>query len=102
MPLEVTNEFLDENKTARGAWTRAQTDALGIDWPLAHGWKAQVIGKTITDAQAETFIRGSGVFRPRTVRKERKRIRREGRIEAIQRELAELRERIKALEARTQ
>jgi len=51
----VTNEYINEFKTKRGAWTRAQIIALGLTWPPQHGWKNSIIGEVITGQQAEAF-----------------------------------------------
>ncbi len=96
----VTEAFLDENRTERGAWTRAQVVALGLRWPLDRNWKREVIGKEITNAQADAFIRGWGVFSSRTRKKNEKRERRVGRIEELQREMAQLRKEVRELHER--
>lgn len=44
-----------EYSTSRLGWTRAQTDALGVEWPLRKGWHNEVIGKTISSENLELF-----------------------------------------------
>ena len=52
----VTREFIHKYKTANGGWTRAQTDVLGISWPLQPGWMRSAIGRKLTDEQVEQMI----------------------------------------------
>lgn len=57
--IKITNEFLQENKTARGGYTAAQLVALGLNYSdLKKGWKSDVIGKEITEENARIFIMG--------------------------------------------
>ena len=59
--ITVDKKFIMNNRTARGAWTRAQLNIIGVDWPPAQGWIARVTGKQITESEAEEFKRLSGV-----------------------------------------
>ena len=59
--ITVDKKFIMNNRTARGAWTRAQLNIIGVDWPPAQGWIARVAGKQITESEAEEFKRLSGV-----------------------------------------
>ena len=43
------------HRTARGAWTRAQLQALGLQWPPLQGWIDSVVGQELTDAQVKQF-----------------------------------------------
>ncbi len=45
-----------EYRTDRGAWTRAQLTALGVNWPPESGWITELIGNSITDEQERAFI----------------------------------------------
>lgn len=58
----VTAKFLLDNTTKSGSWTRTQFESLGIEWQPPKGWKKKVIGKEITDKQAEDFINGKEIF----------------------------------------
>jgi hypothetical protein len=65
MALVITDEFLEQNKTERGGWTKAQLAILGVAWPPARGWKWTAIGKTISDDDARRFVadgQGGGLF----------------------------------------
>lgn len=73
----ITHQFLDDNRTASGAWTRAQFEAIGVAWPPRSGWRQQIVGTEISYAQAEKFIAGSEVFSERTLKKRAKQERRE-------------------------
>ena len=53
--IEVTHEYLNKHRTKKGAWTRKQLTALGIEWPPTQGWKDKVIGLTISPEQQAVF-----------------------------------------------
>ena len=50
--VEVTKEWLDLNRSGNGAWTKAQMEALGVNWPPQKGWRKKVVGTMITDEAA--------------------------------------------------
>lgn len=57
----VTAELIEQGKSCRGGWTKAQLAILGVKWPPPKGWKARVIGwKEISDSAAEEFVRLKG------------------------------------------
>ena len=35
-------------RTDRGAWTKPQIEALGIDWPPRKGWIDRIVGKELS------------------------------------------------------
>jgi len=51
----VTKEYIHKNKSPKGAWSRKQLAALGVDWPPAKGGKNRVIGNVIDDQNAAVF-----------------------------------------------
>ncbi len=53
--MQLTREYIMKHRTARGAWTRAQIEALGLEWPPLQGWIDSVVGQNITEAQARQF-----------------------------------------------
>lgn len=53
--MKVTRQFLMDNCTLRGAWTQAQIEALGVQWPPRAGWIDAVIGLELTEAQVRQF-----------------------------------------------
>ena len=53
--MKVTRQFIMDNRTARGSWTRPQIEALGIEWPPTQGWVDRVIGLELTPEQAHQF-----------------------------------------------
>ncbi len=53
--MQLTREYIMKHRTARGAWTRAQIEALGLEWPPRKGWIDTVIGRELTEAQARQF-----------------------------------------------
>jgi hypothetical protein len=56
MPImKITRQFILENRTPRGAWTRLQIEALGIEWPPQQGWIEAAIGRELTADQVHQF-----------------------------------------------
>jgi hypothetical protein len=56
MPFLITKAWIHEHATWRGTgWTKAQLDAIGIEWPPRRGWIVSVTGTAITDAQRRAF-----------------------------------------------
>lgn len=53
--MQLTREYIMKHRTVRGAWTRAQIEALGLEWPPLQGWIDSVVGQHITEAQARQF-----------------------------------------------
>lgn len=54
--ITITEELIEAGKSERGGWNRPQLALLGIDWPPVTGWKAQVVGKKITQRDAHHFV----------------------------------------------
>jgi len=44
----ITRVWIDEHKTAGGAWKAKQLSAIGVHWPPARGWPERVEGVTIS------------------------------------------------------
>ena len=53
----ITEAWLIEHRSLRGAWTADQLAAIGVAWPPARGWKHRVIGKAISDEARARFER---------------------------------------------
>ena len=53
--VKVTKKWIMENRTVKGAWTKAQIHALGMTWPPRKGWIGEIVGKMITDENARLF-----------------------------------------------
>ncbi len=53
--MKVTYQWLKDNATLNGSWTRAQLNVLGIEWPPAKGWQERVWGKELNDREVEQF-----------------------------------------------
>jgi len=51
----LTKEYIMKHRTQAGSWTKAQIQALGLDYPPRHGWIAQLIGKELSESQAQLF-----------------------------------------------
>ena len=41
----ITNEYIENNKTANGGFSKDILKQWGIDWPPQKGWRKQLIGK---------------------------------------------------------
>lgn len=52
----ITNDMIVYGQSKHGGWSRDQLKLLGVDWPPAKGWKARIIGRTITQSQYEMFL----------------------------------------------
>ena len=55
--MKITPEWLKENRTKNGGYTKAQILLLGIKWPPKHGWLKAIIGDEISDDAAREFER---------------------------------------------
>jgi hypothetical protein len=53
--MKVTKQFILDNRTERGAWTRAQIELLGINW------QQRVIGKELNNDEIEQFKKFASV-----------------------------------------
>ena len=55
--MKITKDWIQNNKTKGGGWTRAQLVAIGVTWPPPKDWIRQVIGKTINQDNQAAFER---------------------------------------------
>ena len=53
--FRVTNEWLLENRTKRGGYTKNQLNLLGIEWPPIADWKISIIDKDVDIIKAKEF-----------------------------------------------
>lgn len=60
----VTAEWLEQNKTKAGAYSKQQLKVLGVDWPPGKGWQKRIIGKEIRDSQSLQFESAARVKTP--------------------------------------
>ena len=51
----ITKEWINSNKTERGAWNKQQINIIGLIWPPKKGWQAKLIGKSISSDNARIF-----------------------------------------------
>ena len=56
--LVITKEYIHAHKTRRGAWTKVQVEALGLEWPPRQGWINDLIGTMLTPDKAYLFESG--------------------------------------------
>jgi len=77
--VEITDEWLHQHcsNPARTSWTAAQLKLIGVSWPPVGGWKGDVLGMLITSEVAGAFARAATEYRPQTLKRRRKRERRE-------------------------
>jgi len=54
----ITKAYLQKHSTKSGAWTKAQINALGLEWPVTKGWQKRLEGTEITREQANDFENG--------------------------------------------
>ena len=57
----VTTDWIHKHKTKRGAWTKHQIEALGIEWPPRQGWIEGMDGEYINHSQARQFELGKTI-----------------------------------------
>lgn len=62
--IEIDENYLNKHKTKKGAWTRNQLLAIGVEWPLVSGWKERVIGTTISPEQQMIFEDNNSYSKP--------------------------------------
>jgi hypothetical protein len=61
--MKITKEWLRAHKTPNGGWTKAQLAAIGFRWEdKSCGWVDRLVGKEITDQQAEAFIAAATTY----------------------------------------
>ena len=56
----ITRDWIFNNRTKRGAWTKAQLNALGLKWPARSGWIDELVGEAITSHNARIFEEAAG------------------------------------------
>lgn len=54
--LMLTPELIEAGISTNGGWSRAQTECLGVPWPLLSGWKVALVGTWVTEAQYLRFL----------------------------------------------
>lgn len=64
----ITKEYIHKHRTPKGAWTKVQIEALGLQWPTKSGWINNLVGEVITPDQARRFEEGKTIRakRPKT------------------------------------
>ena len=65
----ITRKYIMKFRTDRGAWTKPQIEALGIDWPPRKGWIDRVVGKEIRPDNQIQFEARIGITKYRKQRK---------------------------------
>jgi hypothetical protein len=62
--MEVTKEWIFENRTPRGAWTKKQLALIGVPWPPPEGWPTRAVGTVISDQTARDFEAAGAAGKP--------------------------------------
>ena len=71
--MKITLALIEQGKSERGGWTRAQVELLGGTWPLKDGWQHRLVGREITVREFDRFLSLTGEYVPRkNPRKERR------------------------------
>ncbi len=55
--MDITEELIAAGTSERGGWSKRQLALLGVDWPPVGGWKKSIIGRPISEEDAEEFLR---------------------------------------------
>jgi len=58
----ITKNWINFNRTAKGAFTRKQIQALYIEWPPVKGWINEICGSLITFDQKRQFEMSSSCY----------------------------------------
>ena len=58
--MKITRDWIMQHRTARGAWTRKQLEAIGVRWPPQRGWVGLSSGQEITADQQARFEAEAG------------------------------------------
>lgn len=58
MNMVITKQWLLDNRTKRGSWTKIQANILDLDYPLKKGWMQLVIGREISKEKSILFEQG--------------------------------------------
>jgi len=53
--FRVTKDWINKHKTKKGAWTKAQINALGLYWPPTKGWADDLENSYIPTENARLF-----------------------------------------------
>lgn len=54
---KITENLIEMGMSDKKAWSRAQLALIGVEWPPLKGWKSRIIGKEISEADAEKFVK---------------------------------------------
>lgn len=55
----ITRDWIFDNRTKRGAWTKEQINALGLRWPAKAGWIDEIVDTPISSHDARRFEEGA-------------------------------------------
>jgi hypothetical protein len=70
MMVRITRQIVESLRTEKGGFSRGPLAALGISWPLKHGWKKALIGTEIPGEVLErAFAIRDGWIRPDYIKK---------------------------------
>lgn len=54
--MDITEELITAGTSERGGFSKRQLALLGVDWPPVSGWKKAIIGRSISEEDAEEFL----------------------------------------------
>ena len=57
----LTKQYINSHRTAKGAFTRVQVEALGLKWTPPAGWVKRLVGTEISEDQAKNFEEGKSI-----------------------------------------
>lgn len=55
LDMVITKEYILNNRTKAGAWTKSQIIALGVNYPPSTGWIDRAVGTEISEENARLF-----------------------------------------------
>lgn len=100
----VTEQFIRDNASGDGGWTKAQAHALGIKYPFKAGWIRRIVGTYVDEEALEAFAAAKGKLSPATIKMRSRQQAREQRqpcdAKSLQQRLDEALSRIETLESK--
>jgi hypothetical protein len=70
----ITKSIVELLRSDRGGYSRGPLAALGVSWPLVHGWKRALIGRQVPEETLErAFAIRDGWIEPGCPRRKKRR-----------------------------
>lgn len=67
MKKQITEQFIRDNASGNGGWTKAQARALGIPYPFQSGWIERIVGTYVDESAMDDFVAARGQLSKATI-----------------------------------